>query len=80
MYQTERYHDETFGYTIKMAKNGNYVLVIKFSEVYFKTPNQKVRGNNLLDESIFLKIEILIIKRLFFILFLLSYFRYSMYG
>ncbi|XP_039746831.1 malectin-A [Pararge aegeria] len=42
LYQTERYHHSTFGYDIPANKDGDYVLVLKFSEVYFNAPNMKV--------------------------------------
>ena len=42
LYQTERYHTETFGYNIPIRKDGSYVLVLKFSEVWFSNPNMKV--------------------------------------
>lgn len=42
LYQTERYHTETFGYDLPMHKDGDYVLVLKFCEVYFNAPDQKV--------------------------------------
>ena len=42
LYQTERYHTATFGYDIPVAGDGEYVLVLKFSEVYFNAPNMKV--------------------------------------
>lgn len=58
LYQTERYHDETFGYTVKMGKNGNYVLVIKFSEVYFQTPNQKVFDVRLNKQPVIVGLDI----------------------
>ena len=43
LYQTERYHTSTFGYDIPIAEDGRYLLVLKFSEVYFNAPNMKVR-------------------------------------
>ena len=43
LYQTERYHASTFGYDIPVTANGHYLLVLKFSEVYFTSPNMKVR-------------------------------------
>lgn len=43
LYQTERYHLSTFSYDIPIWKDGDYVLVMKFSEVWFTSPNQKVR-------------------------------------
>jgi len=42
LYQTERYHMNTFGYEIPIARDGDYVLVLKFSEVWFALPDQKV--------------------------------------
>ena len=42
LYQTERYHTATFGYDIPVKGDGEYVLVLKFSEVWFAAPNQKV--------------------------------------
>lgn len=42
LYQTERYHTSTFGYDIPIHADGEYVLVLKFSEVYFNAPDQKV--------------------------------------
>lgn len=42
LYQTERYHHSTFGYDIPIPGDGDYVLVLKFCEVYFSAPDQKV--------------------------------------
>ena len=42
LYQTERYHHASFGYDIPIAEDGDYVLVLKFSEVYFNAPSMKV--------------------------------------
>jgi hypothetical protein len=43
LYQTERYSTETFGYTVAMPSgDGDYVLWLKFSEVWFNAPGQKV--------------------------------------
>ncbi|CRL01100.1 CLUMA_CG014287, isoform A [Clunio marinus] len=42
IYQTERYHTSTFGYEVPLESDGDYVLVLKFSEVYFNTVNAKV--------------------------------------
>lgn len=42
VYQTERYSSETFGYNIPMpSSDGDYVLWLKFSEVWFNAPNLK---------------------------------------
>lgn len=42
LYQTERYHHRDFSYNIPIPENGEYVLVLKFSEVYFQTIGGKV--------------------------------------
>lgn len=42
LFQTERYHHSTFGYDIPASSDGDYVLVLKFSEVYFNSANMKV--------------------------------------
>lgn len=42
LYQTERYSPSTFGYDIPVKDDGNYVLVLKFSEVYFRRSGAKV--------------------------------------
>ncbi|XP_035916438.1 malectin-A [Anopheles stephensi] len=42
LYQTERYHHDTFSYDIPVSGDGQYVLILKFCEVYFNGPNMKV--------------------------------------
>ena len=42
LYQTERYHLSNFAYDIPIKEDGDYVLVLKFSEVYFQGPKLKV--------------------------------------
>lgn len=42
LYQTERYHTSSFAYDIPMPDDGQYFLIVKFAEVYFQMPNQKV--------------------------------------
>jgi len=42
LYQTERYHGATFGYDMPVDGDGDYLLVLKMSEVYFNAPNMKV--------------------------------------
>lgn len=42
LYQTERYHTSTFGYEIPIEGDGDYLLILKFCEVYFNSPNMKV--------------------------------------
>lgn len=42
LYQTERYHVSTFGYEFPIKQDGDYLVVLKFSEVWFTAPNKKV--------------------------------------
>ena len=42
LYQTERYSTSNFVYHIPITEDGTYVLVNKFSEVFFNEPNKKV--------------------------------------
>ena len=42
LYQTERYHSSTFGYSTRVSGDGEYLLVLKLAEVYFTAPGQKV--------------------------------------
>ena len=49
LYQTERYHYRDFSYDVPVRSDGNYFVVLKFAEVYFQRPNEKVfggRGSN----------------------------------
>uniref|UniRef100_A0A1I7UUX7 Malectin domain-containing protein n=1 Tax=Caenorhabditis tropicalis TaxID=1561998 RepID=A0A1I7UUX7_9PELO len=42
IYQTERWSKESFSYEIPVSEDGDYVIILKFSEVYFERPDQKV--------------------------------------
>lgn len=42
LYQTERYHTDSFHYELPIEGDGEYALTLKFSEVYFNNANQKV--------------------------------------
>lgn len=42
LYQVERYHQNSFGYEIAIIEDGDYVLILKFCEVYFNARNSKV--------------------------------------
>jgi hypothetical protein len=42
LYQTERWAGEDFSYDIPVPNAGKYVLVLKFSEVFFNSPNEKI--------------------------------------
>ena len=43
LYQTERYHVTYFAYDVHIPRDGVYLLILKFSEVYFEHPGGKVR-------------------------------------
>jgi len=42
IYQTERWHDTDFHYLVPIHEAGDFVLVLKFAEVYFYGSNMKV--------------------------------------
>lgn len=42
LYQTERYHTDSFHYDLPLIGDGEYALSLKFSEVYFNNVNMKV--------------------------------------
>lgn len=42
IYQTERYAEEDFTYSIPIVEDGNYVLILRFSEVYFTNSGAKI--------------------------------------
>ncbi len=42
LYQTERYDLQKFSYEIDLIDDGDYVLWMKFAEVWFNGPNMKV--------------------------------------
>lgn len=44
LYQVERYHQNSFGYEIPIIEDGDYVLILKFCEVYFNSKNSKVKS------------------------------------
>ena len=43
LYRTEKYSERTFGWDINLFGDGDYVLVMKFAEVYFQQPGEKVK-------------------------------------
>ena len=42
LYQTERWHSDTITYSVPVKEAGKYVLILKFSEVYFGEKGEKV--------------------------------------
>ena len=51
VYKTERYATESFSYTITTPADGDYTLVLKFSEVYWTRAGAKIFDVSL-DNSI----------------------------
>ena len=58
IYQTERWSTEDLIYEKKKKKEGKYVLVLKFSEVYFNSKGEKIFDFNIGDETILADIDI----------------------
>ena len=60
LYQTERWSSETLTYSIplKSNMNGKYVLILKFSEVYFNMKGEKVFNVALGKETILKNLDI----------------------
>jgi hypothetical protein len=59
LYQTERYHTESFSYSIPMPSgDGDYVLWLKFSEVWFNAPSLKVFDVALNDDIVVKDLDI----------------------
>lgn len=52
LYQTERYNEDTFGYDVPIREEGDYILVMKYAEVYFAQSQQKVW--NAMNQTFFL--------------------------
>uniref|UniRef100_T1GXZ9 Malectin domain-containing protein n=1 Tax=Megaselia scalaris TaxID=36166 RepID=T1GXZ9_MEGSC len=42
LYDTERYHTSNFGYDLPVETDGDYILQLKFCEVYFNEERKKV--------------------------------------
>ena len=58
IYQTERWSTEDLLYDIPLEKDGKYVLVLKFSEVYFNNKGEKIFDFKIGDETILEQIDI----------------------
>ncbi|VEL19761.1 unnamed protein product [Protopolystoma xenopodis] len=55
LYQTERYSTDSFSYKLPVPPDGDYVLVLKFSEVWFRDPGQKVFDVKINDDISLIK-------------------------
>ena len=58
IYQTERWSTEDLEYNIPLQKDGRYVLVLKFSEVYFNSKGEKIFDFKIGDKTILENIDI----------------------
>ena len=58
VFQTERWSDTDFSYSLPIKGEGKYVLILKFSEVYFNSPNEKVFNVAIGQETILKEVDI----------------------
>ena len=58
LYQTERWSSEDLHYDLPISSPGKYVLVLKFSEVYFNSPTEKIFDVALGKDTIIKNIDI----------------------
>lgn len=58
LYQSERWSNEDLKYSIPLNNAGKYVLVLKFSEVYFNSPGEKIFNIALGKETIVNSLDI----------------------
>ena len=58
IYQTERWSTEDLIYEIPIKKDGKYVLVLKFSEVYFNNKGEKIFDFKMGDTTVLKDIDI----------------------
>lgn len=58
VYQTERYDIESFTYRLPIPKDGKYVLILKFSEVWFDQEGDKVFSVKIGDKLVVRALDI----------------------
>ena len=58
IYQTERWSTEDLVYNLPLKKDGKYVLILKFSEVYFNNKGEKIFDFKIGDRTILEGIDI----------------------
>ena len=58
IYQTERWSTEDLIYNLPLKKDGKYVLVLKFSEVYFNSKGEKIFDFKIGEETVLEQIDI----------------------
>lgn len=57
-YQTERWSNENFKYILPLKQPGKYVLILKFSEVYFNSAGEKIFDIGLGNVKVVNKLDI----------------------
>lgn len=58
LYQTERWSESDLEYNLPILENGQYVLILKFSEVYFNNENEKTFDVNIGNKRILSNVDI----------------------
>ena len=58
VYQTERWSNEDFYYNIPIKSTGKYVLIFKFSEVYFNAAGEKIFDVEIGGEKVLQNVDI----------------------
>jgi hypothetical protein len=58
IYQTERWSSTNFEYNLPIKKQGSYVLILKFSEVYFSNSGEKIFDINFGDQTVVKNLDI----------------------
>jgi len=58
IYQTERWSSTNFEYNLPLKSQGSYVLILKFSEVYFSNSGEKIFDINFGDQTVVKNLDI----------------------
>lgn len=58
MYQTERWANDIFQYILPLNGEGKYVLILKFYEVFFNSPGEKIFDIGLGNTRVINKLDI----------------------
>ncbi len=58
LYHTERWSSEDLVYELPITLAGKYVLILKFSEVYFNSPTEKIFDVNIGESAVVTDLDI----------------------
>lgn len=58
IYQTERWSDKDLTYKLPLSQEGKYVLILKWSEVYFNSPNEKLFDIAIGDTTVLSNVDV----------------------